>query len=86
MALSIKDLDVSKFTDALKRLYIDSTSRGMYEIKLQGGGEVPDILKGSFTSYQKADEWLYFHLLKKTTIPDNTEKQKNGTSKRSKNI
>lgn len=83
MALSIKDLDVSKFTDALKRLYIDNNNRGMYEIKLQGGGEVPDALKGVFTSYQKADEWLYFHLLKKTTIPTHMEKKKNGTNKRS---
>lgn len=82
MGLSIKDLDVSKFSDAIKRLYVDSNGKGLFEIKLRGGGEVPNSLKGFFTSYGAADERLYFHILNKTFIPEPTEPKKNGTNKR----
>lgn len=79
MELSTQTLDESKFTSALKRLYIDRRRDGLFEIKLDGGGEVPDVLKSSFTSLKAADEHLFFYLLKKTTIPE----KKNGTNKRS---
>lgn len=79
MGLSTRTLDESKMTNAIKRLYVNRTSNGLFEIKLAGGGEVPDILKGTFTSLQAADDYLYIYILNKTTIP---EKQ-NGSNKRS---
>lgn len=79
MGLSTQTLDESKMTNAIKRLYVNRMNNGLFEIKLHGGGEVPDILKGTFTSLQAADNHLYFYILNKTTIPE----KPNGSNKRS---
>lgn len=73
-------LDASKLEDSLARLYVEQGLKGLWYIKYKGGGEVSDTLKGSFTSLEKADNHLYFHILERICIP---EKKKYGTSKRS---
>ena len=40
---------------------------GLYSIKLTAGGEVPDVLKGFFTSGIRADQAMEAYLLRKNS-------------------
>jgi hypothetical protein len=80
---STQDLDVSKFPDKLKKLYVERSLRdGLFYIRMQGGGPAPNALQSAFTSHKAADTYLYFYLVNKTFIPERTY----GANKRVKNI